>query len=253
MIKVQKEDLQKIADLFRLNQYDKVILYSVLEGYCGEAYVDSLENPKVGRLDSGTFTILGGDATHPSALELIKAKAIQIVSPENKDWADLLHKAYGASIAQISFTECFSSSIHPSYLDDFINMIPNGYEIKAIDRQLAERINDEMDNEYFLEHFTSINDFLVRGIGYCILNNDQIVSAATSTAACQHAIDVEIKTSADYQRTGLGTIIGATLVKACLERDIDPKWLAANDRSCRLAKKLGYTPGESYTTFIIGD
>jgi GNAT superfamily N-acetyltransferase len=253
MIKVEKEDLHKIAHLFSLNQYDKVILYSVLEGYSGSALVDSLENPQVARLDSGTFTILGGNPLAPGVLDLIKARPIQIVTPENDEWAKLLHKEFKGTISQIQFTECFSNSINPSHLDDFINMIPNGYQIKVVDRELAERINQEMDSEYFLEHFQSINDFLIRGIGYCILNNNQIVSAATSTAACQHAIDVEIKTAPDYQRTGLGTIIGASLVKGCLEKNIDPKWLAANDRSCRLAKKLGYTPGESYTTYVIGD
>jgi len=253
MIKVSKEHLHKLSPLFSHHQYDKVILNTVLEGYHGHAYVDSLENPKIARLDSGTFTLLAGDANLPEAEELLKFKAIQIVTPETEEWAKLIHKIYPSSISQIEFTECFSTSINSCYLDDFINMIPSDYHIKEIDLSLAERIANEMENDYFLEHFSSVNDFLLRGIGYCILHNNQIVSAATSTAACQHAIDVEIKTQPDYQRTGLGTIIGATLVKGCLQKNIDPKWIAANKRSRKLAEKLGYTSGSSYLTLIINE
>lgn len=253
MIKLEKNQLQRIASLFSQHQYDTVILYTILEGYHGEAFVDDINNPTVARLDSGTLTILGGDPTSEHVNDLLHSKPIQFVSPETKEWHTVLEKEFKGKISQIEFTECYSSSININHLDDFINMMPSDYYIVAIDRLLAERITSELDSDYFLEHFSSINDFLLRGIGYCILHNNQIVSAATSTAACLHAIDVEIKTNADYQRTGLGTIIAASLVKGCLEKDIDPKWLAANDRSSRLAKKLGYTKGTTYTTLMIGD
>ncbi|MBN2899516.1 MAG: GNAT family N-acetyltransferase [Clostridia bacterium] len=248
-----KVDLPKLAPLFAHNRYDKVILYSILEGYHGTAMADSLDDPKVARLDSGSHTILGGDPTHPAAEALLLARPMGIVTPENDEWRQLLHRTFNGSISQIDFTECYSNTIKVHHLDDFINMLPSSYKIQPIDRHIAEQIAKDQDNEYFLEHFESVNDFLVRGIGFCILNNEQIVSVATSIAACQHAIDIEIKTSPDYQRTGLGTIIGASLVKGCLEKDIDPKWLAANDRSCRLAEKLGYTRGEQYISFMIGD
>lgn len=253
MIKLEKKQHQRIASLFSQHQYDTVILYTILEGYHGEAFVDDINNPTVARLDSGTFTILGGDPKSIHAKDLLHSKPIQFVTPETEDWRALLETEFKDSISQIEFTECYSSSINSNHLDDFINMMPTDYYIQAIDRVLAERIASEMDSDYFLEHFDSINDFLIRGIGYCILHNNQIVSAATSVAACQHAIDVEIKTNPDYQRTGLGTIIAASLVKGCLEKDIDPKWLAANDRSTRLAEKLGYTKGKSYITLMIGD
>lgn len=225
----------------------------MLGGYHGVAVVDSIDNPQVARLDSGTFTIMAGDPYHPAAESLIKYKPIQFTTPPTAEWADLLEKTFSENITKLKFTECYAHSVKVKHLEDFINMIPSDYHIASIDRVLAEKIAGDLDNDYFLEHFDSVNDFLIRGIGYCIVHNNQIVSAATSTAACQHAIDIEIKTHPDYQRTGLGTIIGASLVKGCLEQDIEPKWIAANDRSQRLAKKLGYTVGQEYSTFMIGD
>lgn len=49
----------------------------------------------------------------------------------------------------------------------------------------------------------------------------------------------------------MGTVVGAALVLHCLQRGIEPKWLAANSVSERLALKLGYTKGETYTNCCI--
>jgi len=81
---------------------------------------------------------------------------------------------------------------------------------------------------------------LKRGIGYCILHRDRIVSAATSMAASKKAIDIEIETVPDFRNQGLGTTVGAKLVLHCLEKKIEPRWLAANVISEKLALKLGY-------------
>lgn len=106
-------------------------------------------------------------------------------------------------------------------------------------------------SEYFFESFASIDDFLKRGIGYCIVRQNRIVSAATSMAASRQALDIEIETAAGYRREGLATVVGAQLVAHCLERGIEPRWLAANAASERLALRLGYIQGDSYETLSI--
>ncbi len=253
MIKISKNQLHKIVPLFIHHQYNTVLLNTILEGHHGEVVVDNIENPTIARLDSGNFTFLGGDPKCSTIKELLHSRPIRLITPENQEWNAVLQEEFAGKISSIEFTECYSNSVNTSHLNDFIDMMPSDYSIKLIDKNLAERIADDFNSDYFSEHFSGIDDFIYRGIGYCILNNNQIVSAAISTASCKNAIDVEIKTNSDYQRTGLGTIIGAYLVKACLEKNIDPKWLAANDRSTRLAEKLGYTKGQTYSTLSIDD
>lgn len=252
MITLEKDQLALIAPLFSRHNFDTVIRNTVLNGYHGKAVVDSTDNPQVGRLDSGDFTILAGNPNHPATKAIIDCKPIQLTTPSTPEWANLLETFFPNTLTKLKFTECYAQSIKVKYLEDFINMMPLGYYIAPIEKLLAEKIASDLDNDYFLKHFNSVDDFLIRGIGYCILHKNQIVSTATSIAACKRAIDIEIKTHPDYQRTGLGTIIAASLVKGCLEKNIEPKWLAANDRSQRLAKKLGYTVGAEYTTFMIG-
>jgi predicted GNAT family acetyltransferase len=102
-----------------------------------------------------------------------------------------------------------------------------------------------------IENFHSVDDFLGRGIGYCVVHHNRIVSAATSMAASRRAIDIEIETVPGYRKQGLATVAGAQLVAYCLERGIEPCWLAANAASERLALRLGYVRGDRYETLAI--
>ncbi len=161
-------------------------------------------------------------------------------------------QAIGCSLISIlPFTDFSSVSLDRIHLARLIGALPPVFELKRIDKTLAERLPDDMENEYFCENFHSIDDFLERGIGYCVLHQGKITSAATSMAQSQRAIDIEIETSAGFRRQGLGTVVGAKLVAHCLERGIEPCWLAANPESERLALKLGYVRGEKYETLAI--
>ena len=70
-------------------------------------------------------------------------------------------------------------------------------------------------------------------------------------ARSSQAIDIEIETVPGFREQGLGTAVGAKLVSHCLERGIEPRWLAANAASERLALRLGYVRGETYETFAV--
>ena len=89
-------------------------------------------------------------------------------------------------------------------------------------------------------------------MGYCILYRNVVVSAATSMAVCNGAIDIEIETTSEFRKRGLGTIVGAKLVLDCQKNGIEPKWLAANVESEKLAQKLGYVKVNTYETFENG-
>ena len=240
-----------IEPLFKEHKRDKVLINSVLEGYFGSAYVDSKGQPTIARLDAGSVTMLGGNPKSPHVKDILKHKPIHYVTPENYDWKQILQEEYNDKILLIHFVDFSSQSLNRSHLEKLIKNIPPDFELKRLDTQLAAQLLSDMENEYFFENFRSIEDFLKRGIGYCILHNGKIVSAATSMAMCKGAIDIEIETSIGFQGKGLGTIVGAKLVLYCLENNIEPKWLAANSESEKLALKLGYTKIGTYDTFGI--
>jgi hypothetical protein len=240
-----------VAPLFSKNRYDRVVIDSILEGHIGAAHADSEVQPSVARLDSGAFTVLGGDPHAPAAIPLVRHSPVYYVTPENDAWRRLLRVEFGSRISLLTFTVCSPRSLDGDHLAELAQQIPAGFDLRRIDDSLAHRLPSDMANPYFLESFHSVEDFLQRGIGFCILHQGRIVSAATSTAASNAAIEIEIETSTGFRNRGLGTVVGARLALYCVENGLEPQWMAENRLSEQLARKLGYTPGVSYETFQI--
>jgi RimJ/RimL family protein N-acetyltransferase len=195
--------------------------------------------------------MLGGSPQSPHVRDILRHKPIRYATPENDRWKRILQEEYKDRIFLIHFVDFSAHSLKRSHLEKLVKKIPYGFELRRLDARLSAQLRSDIKNEYFFENFQSIEDFLKRGIGYCILYKRKIVSAATSMAMCGGAIDIEIETSKNFQGQGLGTVVGATLVLYCLENSIEPTWLAANAESERLALKLGYTRIGTYDTFGI--
>lgn len=248
---ISKNDRKILLPLFKENRYDTVIMKSILAGYQGTGVTDSKINPTVSRLDSGAYTILGGNPNSTAAIDLIRIAPIHVVTPENNVWVNLLHNEFEGKITYQPFYRYLPNSLNKDYLFKLSGSIDNTYKILRIDGELARQLPKDIDNDYFFEHFNSIEDFLTRGIGFCAIHNNKIVSAVTSMAAAERVINIEIETQYDYRNRNLGSTVCAALLLYCLENNIEAQWLAANDISGKLAEKLGYVKGVSYKTFLI--
>lgn len=104
-----------------------------------------------------------------------------------------------------------------------------------------------------MSQFESIDDFIDRGIGYAILHDGKIVSAATSFSIYDEGIEIEIATNSDYRKKGLATIVASALILDCLDKGKYASWDGANPESVKLAEKLGYILKESYDTYFINN
>jgi GNAT superfamily N-acetyltransferase len=240
-----------LAPLFQNCRYDRVLIDSVLEGLFGSAFADSAGRPTVARLDSGAFTLLAGNPRADAAQALLRLAPIDYVTPQNDPWRRLLREEFGDRISALPFTDFSPAALDPVRLEKLIATLPPAFELGKIDGPLAERLPADTGNAYFFENYASVDDFLGRGAGYVILYGGSVVSAAAAMAQSSRAIDVEIETVPDFRKRGLGTVVGAKLVSHCLARGIEPRWLAANAASERLALKLGYVRGETYETFAL--
>lgn len=251
VVEIPASEREILAPLFRANRFDTVLMNSTLEGNFGAAHADSGTAPRLARLDSGSFTVFGGDPGVESASTLIRCNPISYVTPETGEWRRVLEGEFGSRISRLPFTEFSARSLDVDHLSGLTRELQDGFVLSAVDKPLALRLATDLENEYFLEHFESIDDFLERGMGFCVVHEDAIVSAASSTASCRGGIDIEIETAPDFQRRGLGTVVGARLVLECLKNNIEPKWLAANPASEKLAERIGYLKSGAYETFEI--
>jgi len=61
-----------LVPLFADHLIDRMFINSILEGQTGIALADPETNPRVARLTVSHWTMLGGDATHPIACQLVQ-------------------------------------------------------------------------------------------------------------------------------------------------------------------------------------
>ena len=99
--------------------------------------------------------------------------------------------------------------------------------------------------------FDSPEDWEGRGTGFYLEEKGEVVGDAYSSLVCSQGIEVSIFVQPDYRRRGVATALGASLVKRCLENNMDAHWDAANPESCQLAEKLGYVPVGAYKAYYL--
>ncbi|PGM50985.1 GNAT family N-acetyltransferase, partial [Bacillus cereus] len=136
-------------------------------------------------------------------------------------------------------------------LKSFITVLPNGYELRKIDKYIANNPTLHKVSEDFTSQFSSIDDYVNRGVGYSILYNGEVVCGASSYSIYDDGIEIEVATDPNHRRKGLATVVSAALILDCLENGKYPNWDAANNTSAKLAEKLGYVFDKAYDTYFV--
>ncbi|MED1565837.1 GNAT family N-acetyltransferase [Bacillus paramycoides] len=243
---------EKLVSMFE--NIDSTIVLSYLQGHMGNAWVDNLENPTVAQITVGIFVFYAGDPNAEEAEELLyNLPDFTLAIVDSDEWKHRIETVHKGSIEKI---QRFRFSKNPEDLDrvhiqKLLSTLPEEYEIKKIDKDIAKASSFHELSEDFISQFDSIDDFIDRGVGYAILHNGQVVSAATSFSIYDVGIEIEIASHPNHRRKGLATVVASVLILDCLDRGKYPSWDGANSESVKLAKKLGYTFKESYDTYFI--
>ncbi|PFD39325.1 GNAT family N-acetyltransferase [Bacillus cereus] len=243
---------EKLVSMFE--NIDSTIVLSYLQGHMGNAWVDNLENPTVAQITVGIFVFYAGDPNSEEAEELLyNPPDFTLAIVDSDEWKHRIETVHKGSIEKI---QRFRFSKNPEGLDrvhiqKLLSTLPEEYEIKKIDKDIAKASSFHELSEDFISQFDSIDDFIDRGVGYAILHKGQVVSAATSFSIYDVGIEIEIASHPNHRRKGLATVVASVLILDCLDRGKYPSWDGANSESVKLAKKLGYTFKESYDTYFI--
>jgi len=248
---VPTEARSRLVTLFAAHRRDRAIIDCVLEGHVGQAFADDLAAPTVARLDCGPFAALGGDPDSPAARDLVRHAPIDWVTPETDAWRAFLEAEFAGRIRRIDFVELSAVSLDAGRLEALSRALPKGFTLAGLDTQLAEALIRDLGKKWLLDSYASMDDFLARGIGYVVLCEGRVVASAASAVSSSRAIDIDIEVAPAHRRKGLGAAVGATLALECVQRGIEPLWLASNDISVHLAEKLGYVVRGEYGTFEI--
>lgn len=242
----------KIASLFE--NKSSTMLLSYLQGHMGKAWVDELENPSVAQVMLGIFVFYAGDVNSEAAEELICNLPEHIlVIVDTDDWKKRIETIHEGRIEKFDRFEFEKKPEHldSKHLQDYLSRLPKGYELKRMDESLVNEDSLQELSPELIGQFNSPQDFLTRGLGFCIVHNGQVVSGASSYSIYDNGIEIEVATDRDHRKKGLATIVSSALILDCLDKGIYPSWDAANPESLNLGKKLGYVLKQSYDTYYI--
>ncbi|GIN86342.1 hypothetical protein J6TS2_27280 [Heyndrickxia sporothermodurans] len=141
---------------------------------------------------------------------------------DSDEWKNRIETVHKGSIEKF---QRFRFNKNPEDLDrvhiqELLSTLPEEYEIKRIDKNIAKASSFHELSEDFISQFDSIDDFIDRGVGYAILNKGQVVSAATSFSIYDDGIEIEVASHPNHRRKGLATIVASALILDCLDRGI---------------------------------
>jgi len=122
-----------------------------------------------------------------------------------------------------------------------INDIIKKYTIKNMD----------FVEEKILNYWDSIDVFLAKGNGYCVLVDNTVASLSLTGWIAENTHEISIETVEQYRCRGFAKICSAALINKYLEQGCFPYWECEtnNTASVKLAEKLGFSKLHFYTCY----
>jgi hypothetical protein len=245
----------KLEPLFTNHHRVDVGIDSILEGQSGKQIslvVDDVADPNVAFIRYGTFGVLAGNATHANAAALIQMIDLPCaIQPSPEPWMQLLQHMYADKIKKterFSFTHEF---IDAAEIIRIITQHAASYNLHEIDTATAQAMERDEWQKYHLLNYNSPADFSTNAFATGITIDGTLASVCSAALRCSYGIELNVITLPQFRNKGLAEIVSAAVIKKAIEQKLIPHWDAANERSARLAMRLGFKPTCSYYTHYI--
>jgi RimJ/RimL family protein N-acetyltransferase len=258
MEKINQSDYGKIKDFIQYKNINvPTFTYSVLDGYIkGEVYADS-SLPKTILIETynGVYFVGGSENNEEFNQHLInlyrqrKSQNVRFtLFSSGEKWDSLIKDQLRNEVKQL---HRYSYNFVGGKELSSVHELPRDYCIRRITPELIDK-SLEFNRKYYEEYWGSVQNFIDRGFGYCILHNEKIVSECTSIFCSSKYTEIDIATSDSYRGQGLATVLAKIFIKNSLENNLIPGWDCdvSNNSSIRLALNLGFTNPNEYSIFV---
>lgn len=226
------------------------LVWSCIQGHMGQAWVDQLEHPTAIQIIVGDFCFYAGVCNEALLAHLPEQLEYMLVVFLDEGWAESFEIMYtGVYDKFMRYAIRKGAHFDREQLTGYIDQLPEQYTLRPIDEQCYKAILQEDWCRDLCAQFVNYEDYAKRGVGFVVMEEDRIVSGASSYTVYDGGIEIEIDTRLEYRRQKLALICGARLVLECLDRGLCPSWDAANLASVALAGKLGYVLDHEYVTY----
>jgi GNAT superfamily N-acetyltransferase len=243
----------KYKSLFDDVRHLRVLFEQSLKLGYGVLKTDKTDPPFVAEYLYPPLVYLSGDSDTTEAIALIRTiSPMQIIITPNQEWIDLLKQELEPNLIPQKRWKLDHNSLDILHLQQLIDSLDSEYTIEV----LTEDILLNCDKNFIRIMYTfhgSVEAFLKKYTGFCILHHGEAVSMAYPGHPFEDEFEIHIETidSPKYRRKGLATVVAARIIQYALNNELVPNWDAANEASVSLALKLGYTnPIEYYVHFL---
>jgi GNAT superfamily N-acetyltransferase len=220
-----------------------------VEDQMGKPFAETLWEPQVFMIEQDEFfCYLAGDLTGAAGRDLLsQMPGNRFLMAGPAGWEAAVQDVLGERVRPVCRYRYSSEALSADHLRQLAAGNPHTASVRRVDAALAS-----LETPYLsLGAFDSAEDFVERGIGFCLIQDGAIVAGAYSSLVCSGAIEVSIVVKPGHQRRGVATALAAQLLLWCLAHGVAPHWDAANEASCKLAEKLGYRKAGEYTAYYV--
>ena len=233
-------EAHRLTPLFAERVTLTAVTDAVLEGRLGAAYVDDPEHPRLARLELGCYTVFGGDPQLLNASRLPPLDAPrEFVLPEDGTWDGAMRALLGPKAIDRPMKGYVLDDPDSGALRAMAESVLDPFLAATMAASHAAQLDTELE-PHALQVFEDPGRFSEHGMGYCALQGDDVVAAATTYALASTSAEVAIATHASVRQRGLATAVSAGLIERLLACGITPHWNASNPISQRLAGRLGF-------------
>ncbi len=124
------------------------------------------------------------------------------------------------------------------------------HEIVKIDKEIFESFEGSVVPKVF---WNNAEDFLQKGIGYCLIVKGKPASIAFSSFVHEPFYEIGIETTEEFRGNGLAKIVCSELINFLQRNRFNPVWSCrkGNSQSYYLAQKLGFKPSFEIPYYIL--
>jgi GNAT superfamily N-acetyltransferase len=245
---VSKAQLRNLLPLYRHDFPNRTACLSFIEGQMpGEAFVDRLSNPTacIVVIDFHNWTFVGGqpnqDWLNSAFVQLCRDRYLEVVwatwstiSVEPPPKADSIYERFEFEDLYTCYNQSGSTV-----------QFPQGCHFLKMDVNLLKRC---LWRDKVISMYGNIDNFISHGLGYCLMNGDEICSEAYASFRAEGQYEIGVITAEPHRGRGYAYITCDHLVDECAKSGYQTTWSCdrPNAASIATARKLGYQRQREY-------
>lgn len=264
-----EEQYQKILEPLKALPFNTLFARAVLENKAkGTVYVDNQDKPKtIFIANSYGMSLLFGDTTNEEFNKSLIQYMMNNKSHRIKyEWLQVYPDTWNTKLSELLGDNIVKySTLAESYQEvELISLIDNYRRDKIIQwgrvnfkyvnntliqdkkyniQRIDSIIYDKIKGTVIPKHFWNTKElFLTEGIGYALMDGEEVASVAFSSCMFTGLLEIGIETVEKYRGFGYAKQVCRELISFCIENSYTPIWACRreNTGSYNLAKSLGF-------------